>query len=490
MQALHILLDGQGISRPRGKFMDEDHFDEMHEECGVFGVYSQENRDVARTVYYGLYALQHRGQESAGIAVSFANKISYYKAMGLVPEVFAGGELEELPEGDIAVGHVRYSTTGASQLLNAQPVVFAGKCGKMALAHNGNLVNSKQLREEMIAANAVFQTTIDSEVMAVEINSLSDGDILQGIKRACPKFKGSYALVIMTSDKLIAVRDPYGIRPLCIGTSGDEYVVASESCALDAVSATFLRDVEPGEIVVFDSTGMHSFFMDNLPKKSGLCIFEYVYFARHDSVLDGCSVYGARTEAGRLLARNYPVEADIVSGVPDSANVAARGYAEVSGIPFVEALAKNRYVGRTFIQPDQKQRENSLSVKMNALRANVAGKSIVLIDDSIVRGTTMRKIIKMLRDAGAAEVHIRICSPIIKHPCHLGIDIQTYSQLIGAYRNEEEICESLGADSVKYLSIEDLIRSCSKSKRDFCLGCFNGEYPYSVSGETDKLKFE
>jgi amidophosphoribosyltransferase len=466
-------------------------FDSMHEECGVFGVYSQENRNVAYTVYYGLYALQHRGQESAGIAVSYADRIHYYKGMGLVPDIFANGKLDTLPEGDIAIGHVRYSTTGASQLLNAQPVVFTGKCGRMALAHNGNLTNTKELREELLQNNAVFQTTIDSEVMAVMINSLSDGDILNGIKKACPKFKGSYALVIMTTDKLIAVRDPYGIRPLCIGTSVDDYVVASETCALDAVGANYLRDVKPGEIVVIDSNGLSSYMMDDIPKKSAMCIFEYVYFARHDSILDGCSVYEARKEAGKLLAKYCPVEADLVSGVPDSANVAARGYAEESGIPFVEALAKNRYVGRTFIQPDQKQRENSLNVKMNALRANIRGKRVIIIDDSIVRGTTMRKIIKMLRDAGAKEVHIRICSPIIKHPCHLGIDIQTYSQLIGAYKNEEQICESLGADSVRYLTIEQLLDTCKNSNLNFCLGCFNGQYPYPIDGyETDKLKLE
>ncbi|MGN0817975.1 MAG: amidophosphoribosyltransferase [Candidatus Coproplasma sp.] len=471
--------------------MQDDRLDKFHEECGVFGVYSQENRNVAYTVYYGLYALQHRGQESAGIAVSYADKITYYKGMGLVPDIFANGKLDALPEGDIAIGHVRYSTTGASQLLNAQPVVFTGKCGKMALAHNGNLTNTKQLRDEMIRSNAVFQTTIDSEVMAVMINSLSDGDILQGVKRACPHFKGSYALVIMTTDKLIAVRDPYGIRPLCIGTVIDDYIVASETCALDAVGANYLRDVKPGEIVVIDANGVHSYMMDNLPEKSNMCIFEYVYFARHDSILDGCSVYEARKEAGKLLARYYPVEADIVSGVPDSANVAARGYAEESGIPFVEALAKNRYVGRTFIQPDQRTRENSLNVKMNALRANIRGKRLVIIDDSIVRGTTMRKIIKMLRDAGAKEVHIRICSPIIKHPCHLGIDIQTYGQLIGAYKDEEQICESLGADSVRYLTIEQLVSTCQGANVGFCLGCFNGKYPYPLEGyEADKLKLE
>jgi len=469
-----------------GKYMEE-----KHEECGVFGVYSQETRNIAHTVYYGLYALQHRGQESCGIAVAFANKISYYKGMGLVADVFADGNLEALPEGDIAIGHVRYSTTGASQLLNAQPVVFTGKCGKMAVAHNGNLTNTKQLRDELIVENAVFQTTIDSEVIAILINSLSDGDILTGVKRACPKFKGSYALVVMTTDKLIAVRDPHGIRPLCIGTIDDEFVVASETCALDAVGANFLRDVKAGEIIVIDSDGLHSYMMDGVPKKSSMCIFEYVYFARHDSVLDGYSVYEARKEAGKLLARYYPVKADIVSGVPDSGNVAARGYSEESGVPFVEALARNRYVGRTFIQPDQRQRENSLSVKMNALRGNVRGKRVVLIDDSIVRGTTMRKIIKMLRDAGANEVHIRICSPIIKHPCHLGIDIQTYSQLIGAYKDEEQICESLGADSVRYLTIDQLLSTCADAKTGFCLGCFNGQYPYPLDDyKADKLKLE
>lgn len=464
---------------------------EIHEECGVFGVYSQENRDVAHTVYYGLYALQHRGQESSGIAVAYADKIFYHKGMGLVPDVFSDGSLEKLPEGDIAIGHVRYSTTGASQLLNAQPVVFTGKCGKMALAHNGNLINTQQLRSAMIEKNAVFQTTIDSEVMAVFINALSDGDILTGVKRACPKFKGSYALVIMTTDKLIAVRDPYGIRPLCIGETGNDYVVASETCALDAVGANFVRDVKAGEIVVIDGDGIHSYMMDGLPEHSKICIFEYVYFARPDTIIDGVSVYEARKEAGKLLARYCPVEADLVSGVPDSGNVAARGYAEESGIPFVEALAKNRYVGRTFIQPNQQQRENSLNVKMNALRANVSGKRVILIDDSIVRGTTMRKIVKMLRDAGASEVHVRICSPIIKHPCHLGIDIQTYSQLIGAYKDEEAISESLGADSVRYLSIDQLVSTCKGKPDGFCLGCFNGEYPYSLEGyKADKYKLE
>ncbi|MBO4989371.1 MAG: amidophosphoribosyltransferase [Clostridia bacterium] len=464
-------------------------FDSMHEECGVFGVYSSETRNVAYTVYYGLYALQHRGQESCGIAVSYNDKMDYYKGMGLVSEVFSSGKLEALPEGDIAIGHVRYSTTGASHLLNAQPIVFTGKCGKTAVAHNGNLVNTKSLRDELISDNAVFQTTIDSEVIAYMINKYSDGDILTGIKRACAKFRGSYCLVVMTTNQLVAVRDPYGIRPMVLGKSLDDYIVASETCALDAVGATYIRDLKPGEILVIDSNGLTSYFMDDVPKKSASCIFELVYFARADSVMDGQSVYDARKMAGKILAEKYGVEADIVSGVPDSAVVAARGYSEASGIPYVEALAKNRYVGRTFIQPDQAMRENVLNVKMNALRNNIQGKRLIIIDDSIVRGTTSKKIVRMLREAGAKEVHVRICSPIIKHPCHLGIDMQTYNQLIGAYRNEEQIAKVIGADSIRYLSIEDLVETCKCSNLDFCLGCFNGQYPYP-SEETDKYKLE
>ncbi len=465
-------------------------FDSMNEECGVFGVYSTETRDVAHTVYYGLYALQHRGQESGGIAVAYANKIQYYKGMGLIPEVFANGHLDTLPEGDIAIGHVRYSTTGASLLVNAQPIVFTGKCGKMALAHNGNLTNTKQLREELIRDNAVFQTSIDSEVMALLINKYSDGDIVKGVIAACNQFKGSFALVVMTADKLIAVRDPYGIRPLVLGKSLDDTIIASETCAIDAVSGNYVRDVQPGEVVVIDGEGEHSYFL-NRENKTASCIFEYVYFARPDSVIDGCSVYEARKEAGRILAKYYPVDADIVSGVPDSGVVAARGYSEVSGIPYVEALAKNRYVGRTFIQPDQGMRENSVSVKMNALRANIRGKRLIIIDDSIVRGTTSRKTVKMLRDAGAKEVHMMVCSPIVKHPCHLGIDMQSYSQLVGANRTEEEIGKYIGVDSIKYLTVEQLIETCKNAKLNFCTGCFDGRYPYPMNDyQADKHKFE
>ena len=465
-------------------------FDGMHEECGVFGVYSGETRDVAHTVYYGLYALQHRGQESAGIAVAYADKIQYYKGMGLVPEVFANGHLDSLPEGDIAIGHVRYSTTGASLLVNAQPIVFTGKCGKMALAHNGNLTNTKQLREELIAGNAVFQTSIDSEVMALLINRYSDGDIVQGVIKACARFQGSFALVVMTADKLIAVRDPFGIRPLVLGKSLDDTVVASEMCAIDSIGGTVERDVKPGEVVVIDAEGEHSYFLPK-EKKTASCIFEYVYFARPDSIIDGCSVYESRKEAGRILAKYCPVDADIVSGVPDSAVVAARGYSEVSGIPYVEALAKNRYVGRTFIQPDQNMRENSVSVKMNALRSNIRGKRLIIVDDSIVRGTTSRKIVRMLRDAGAKEVHMMICSPVVKHPCHLGIDMQTHSQLAGATRSVEEICAYVGADSLHYLTVEQLKETCKGAKLQFCTGCFDGNYPYPMDDyQADKHKFE
>ncbi len=465
-------------------------FDGMHEECGVFGVYSNETRDVAHTAYYGLYALQHRGQESCGIAVAYANKVQYFKGMGLVPEVFTSENLAKLPEGDIAIGHVRYSTTGASLLLNAQPIVFTGKCGKMALAHNGNLTNTKKLREELIRGDAVFQTSIDSEVMALLINKYSDGDIVKGVLQACNCFEGSFALVVMTCDKLIAVRDPYGIRPLVLGKSLDDYVVASETCAIDAVGGNVLRDIKPGEVLVIDSEGEHSYFLHR-EKKAAACIFEYVYFARPDSIIDGCSVYEARKEAGKILAKYCPVDADIVSGVPDSAVVAARGYSEVSGIPYVEALAKNRYVGRTFIQPDQSMRENSVSVKMNALRSNIRGKRLIIIDDSIVRGTTSRKIVRMLRDAGAKEVHMMICSPVVKHPCHLGIDMQSYSQLIGAGRTVDEICKYIGADSLHYLTVPQLLETCKGAQLDFCTGCFDAGYPYPMDGyQADKHKFE
>ena len=462
----------------------------MHEECGVFGIYSDETRDIANTVYFGLYALQHRGQESCGIAVTYNNRISYYRDMGLVPEVFHADTLAALPEGDIAIGHVRYSTTGASLSCNAQPLVFTGKCGRMALAHNGNIMNAQSLREKLIAENVLIQTSIDTEVIAALVNKYNNGDIIEGIKAAAKELVGSYALTIMTTTQLIGVRDPYGIRPIVLGRmAGDEYVLASETCALDAVNAEYIRDLDPGEIVVIDSKGVHSYHM-GCPREAS-CIFEYVYFARPDSIIDGCSVYEARKKSGILLAEKYPVEADIVSGVPDSAVVAARGYAERSGIPYVEALAKNRYVGRTFIQPDQKVRDTNVNIKMNPLKANIKGKRIVLVDDSIVRGTTSRKIVKMLKDAGAREVHMRISSPIIKYPCYFGIDTQTFGQLIGSEKNEEEIGRFIGADSLKFLTVDELVETCQTAKRNFCLGCFNGDYPMRLDkNDIDKMRFE
>lgn len=456
------------------------HFDTMNEECGVFGVYSDEKRHVAHTVYYGLYALQHRGQESAGIAVAYDDKLAYYRNMGLVPEVFSGDKLSLLPEGDIAIGHVRYSTSDESLAINCQPLVFTGKSGRMALAHNGNIINAKVLREKMLEEGVIFQTGLDTEVVAALINKYTEnGDIIGGITKAAEELIGSYTLVIMTTNKLITVRDPKGMRPLVLGRILDEYIVASETCALDAVNAEFVRDIKPGEILEIDYTGMRSHFLNNIG--SALCIFEYVYFARTDSVIDGCSVYEARKKAGKILAREYPVEADIVSGVPDSAVVSARGYSEESGIPYVEALNKNRYVGRTFIQPEQGAREVGVNIKMNALKSNIAGKRIVLVDDSIVRGTTSRKIVDLLKKMGAKEVHMRICSPIVMHPCYFGIDIQTIEQLIGSKFSKKEMCKQIGADSLEFLKVEELVQTVSSSSMNFCLGCFTGKYPLDTS---------
>lgn len=464
-------------------------FDSMHEECGVFGVYAEKSRDVAATTFYGLYALQHRGQESSGIAVSNQGKIDYYKNMGLVPDVFSMDTLERLQKGNVAIGHVRYSTTGASLLANAQPLVFTGKLGRIAIAHNGNIVNANTIRDGLIKENVVFQTSIDTEVIAALINKYSYSDLVEGIKNAAEQLVGSFALTIMSGDKLIAVRDNFGIRPLVLGKTQEDYIVASETCALDAVGAEYIRDVEPGEILVIDGKGLHSYYLSTRGRKT--CIFEYVYFARPDSVIDGYSVYNARKESGKLLAQKFPVEADVVAGVPDSAVVAARGYSEESGIMYTEALAKNRYVGRTFIQPEQGGRESSVSVKMNALKGNVAGKRLVLLDDSIVRGTTMKKIVKQLRSAGAKEIHLRISSPIIQHPCYFGIDTQTYGELVGAKMNEKEMCKYLGADSLHFLSIDDLVDTVGGHREDYCLGCFSGKYPMPLlQKDIDKMRFE
>ncbi len=454
--------------------------DKLNEECGVFGVYDQDGHDCARLAYYGLYALQHRGQESCGIAVNDDGTIIHHKDMGLVPEVFNDVVLNHL-KGSIAVGHVRYSTTGASLRENAQPLVTKYVKGTLTVAHNGNLVNAEEIRNELENNGAIFQTTIDSEVIAYLIarERVKCHSVEEAVSQVMKKIKGSYALVVMSPRKLIGARDPLGIRPLCIGKIENSYVLASETCALDSINATFIRDVEPGEIVVIDGDGLRS-IKDNCQGESKICVFEYVYFARPDSTIESANVYESRKEMGRILAREHPVEADLVIGVPDSGLAAALGYAEESGIPYGEGLIKNRYVGRTFIQPDQKQREQGVKLKLNALKDTVAGKRIIMIDDSIVRGTTSGRIVQMLKNAGATEVHMRISSPPVTHSCFYGIDTPSREHLVAANYPIEEIRKKVGADSLGYLSIEGLLKSPKGAKCGFCTACFDGNYPVDV----------
>ena len=453
--------------------------DAMHEECGVFGIYVADGKfDPAEACYIGLFSLQHRGQESAGIAVSDGKGFRCHKDMGLCSEVFKGG-LDALAGGKLGIGHVRYSTTGDSQVLNAQPIVMSYRGGQMAMAHNGNLINTQIIREKLEDEGAIFQTTIDTEVMAYLIARSKTDDIVQAIKNMMRVVKGSYALVIATQHSLIAVRDPQGIRPLAVGKLDDNFVIASESCAFDAIDAEFIRDVRPGEIIVIDADGFHS-HQTNFADDTALCIFEYVYFARPDSDIDGISVYRARENMGRRLAHACPVKADLVADVPDSATPAAAGYAEESGIPYKKALAKNRYVGRTFIQPSQSLRERGVKLKLNALKKNVYGKKLVLIDDSIVRGTTSRKIVEMLRLAGAREVHMLISSPPVAFPCFFGIDTPSHDQLIGSTKTVEDIRKLIGADSLYYLTKEDLLKTVEGAGCNFCTGCFDGRYPMDI----------
>lgn len=462
--------------------------DRLPEECGVVGAYDTAGHDVTDALFYGLYALQHRGQESAGIATSDGAKISFHKDMGLVTEVFGDEGIEELiSEGHFGIGHVRYSTSGESQLINAQPLVISSKRGQMALAHNGNLINYKALRDELLQLGHINQTTLDTEVIAHLLARYSEDTIESAIIKTTRWLKGSYALVIAVNDKLIGVRDPYGIRPLSLGKVGNMYVLSSETCALDAVNGEFIRDILPGEMVVISKDGIQSTMIEEKDYKK-LCIFEFVYFARTDSHIDTISVYEARARGGRILAKKAPVEADIVAGVPDSAITAALGYSEESGIPYGEALAKNRYVGRTFIKPKQKVREQSVKVKLNALSRNVKGKRVVLVEDSIVRGTTSRQIVEMLREAGAREVHMRISSPPVKWPCYFGIDTPSENQLIGAKNTVEEIRQLIGADSLEYLTTEDLLKSVEGTKSQFCLGCFDGDYPISLDLESQSFE--
>ncbi|WP_139904627.1 amidophosphoribosyltransferase [Clostridium thermarum] len=461
--------------------------DKLKEECGVFGIYSTDNIDVATLTYYGLYALQHRGQESAGIVVSDGEKLDCHKAMGLVCDIFDEETLRKL-KGISAIGHVRYSTTGSSNAANAQPLLSQYKLGSIAIAHNGNLVNADVIRELLEDAGVIFQTAVDTEVVLNLIARAASKGIEKAVFDAVQTIKGSFAMVILTEDKLIGVRDPNGIRPLCIGKVGSSYVLCSESCALDAVGAEFIRDVNPGEIVIIDANELKSLHPGERTR-CATCAFEYIYFARPDSVIDGIDVYGSRVKAGKILYEECPIEADIVVGVPDSGIAAASGYAEASGIPFSMGFVKNRYVGRTFISPSQDLREKAVAVKLNPLKVNVKGKRVVLIDDSIVRGTTSKRLVDLLRKAGALEVHFRVSSPVVKYPCYFGIDTPYRKDLIGANSTIEKIRQEIGADTLGYISIKGLLKSFA-SNNDFCLGCFNGEYPIATPMESVKERLE
>lgn len=463
--------------------------DKLKDECGVLGIYSTGCTNMSEMLCFGLVALQHRGQESAGMALSRDGKMKYYKEMGLVQEIFNENILGKL-EGDIGIAHVRYSTTGESYVNNAQPLVVNYKGGSIALAHNGNLVNANEIRQELEEAGSIFQTSIDSEVIANLIARNYKLGYKEAIVKTVEKIKGAYALVIICEKNLIGVRDPHGIRPLVIGKLGDgKFVLASETVALDVIGAEFIRDVEAGEMVIINENGIESIKYNGKCKKA-YCSFEYVYFARPDSQMDGKNVYMARRNAGRILAKEHPVEADMVIAVPDSGIAAAIGYAEESGIPYGVGLIKNKYMGRTFIQPNQKMRELAVRLKLNVLSENIKGKKLVLIDDSIVRGTTSGRIVDMLKKAGAKEVHLRVSSPPVKYSCYFGIDTPSAKQLVGATNSVDEICKMIGADSLGYISIEGLIKSIGIDGADLCNACFNGDYPMEVPRSANKFVFE
>ncbi len=465
----------------------------LHEECGVFGIYDLDGGDIASTIYYGLSALQHRGQESCGIAVSNTqgprNNINTHKGMGLVNEVFDEENLERL-KGNIGVGHVRYSTAGASSSYNVQPLVLNYIKGTLMLAHNGNLVNANELRKELARTGAIFQTTIDTEVIAYIIarERIYTGSAEDAVVAAMKQVKGAYSLVISSPRKLIGARDPFGFRPLCIGKRDNSYILASETCALDAVGAEFVRDVEPGEVVTLSEDGIKSdrSMCNGHPRK---CIFEYIYFARPDSYFDGVSVYNSRIMAGKILAQMHPADADIVVGVPDSGNVAAIGFAMEAGIPYGMAFVKNSYVGRTFIKPKQSARETSVKIKLNVLNEVVKGKRVVMVDDSIVRGTTSERIVRMLKNAGATEVHVRISSPPFLNPCYFGTDVPSCDQLIAHNNTVSQICEMIGADSLGYLDGERL-SELIEGDCGYCDACFSGNYPVQPPDEDIRGEYE
>jgi amidophosphoribosyltransferase len=458
----------------------------MHESCGVFGVYAP-GINVAQTTFFALFALQHRGQESAGIAVSDGNEIKVHTCMGLVSQAFTETDIALL-QGYISIGHNRYSTTGSSKPMNAQPIIAKSEGLTIALAHNGNIINSKVLRDELQERGYHFHASSDSEVIANLILASPGQNWQEKIEYAMHRLQGAYSLAILTENKLIGVRDPFGVRPLCLGAIDGGWSIASESCALDHIGAQFIREIEPGEILVIDSQGVQSFKKES--DRKALCIFEYIYFARPDSIIQGKLLYPAREAMGRILAEEYPVDADFVMGVPDSATAAGIGYSHASGIPYCEGLLKNRYVGRTFIEPDQRIRELGVQLKFNPLSRIIAGKRLVVVDDSIVRGTTTPRVVSLLRKAGAAEVHLRICAPPIRYPCFFGVDMATKWELIAARKTIPEIKEHLGADSLGYLSLDGLIRAVDLPKDIFCLACFTGEYPIPVQIEMDKLALE
>ena len=463
----------------------------IHEECGVFGVYSPTQADVAGLVYYGLYALQHRGQEGCGIAVNDDGVFSSHKGLGLVSEIFNQEELAKLPQGRLAVGHVRYGTTGGNNLSNCQPIMVNHLKGKLAVAHNGNLSNALPLRQSLELSGAIFHSTSDTETIAYVITRerITAPSIQEAVSRAMDKLEGAYSLVMMSSTKLIALRDPHGFRPLCYGLREDgTYVVASESCALSAVGAEFVRDILPGEILTIDSKGISSDKRHCGTAPRRLCIFEHIYFARQDSVIEGVSVHAARVRAGEVLAKAHPVDADIVIGVPDSGLDAALGYSRASGIPYGIGLVKNKYIGRTFISPGQDHRLDQVRIKLSPVSSEVSGKRVILIDDSIVRGTTSARIVTLLRNAGAKEIHMRISAPPFLHPCYYGTDIDSRDHLIACHHSVAEIAKIIGADSLGYLPLEDLKELCGTT--EYCSACFSGCYPTPIPQDTRKDQFE
>ena len=453
----------------------------------MVGIYAP-NEDVARLTFFGLFALQHRGQESAGISVSDGSSIKSVTSMGLVAQAFKEEDLAGL-SGDIAIGHTRYSTLGSSLLCNAQPIVVNGPNVDLALAHNGNVVNAVELKKELESLDCHFSSTTDTEIIAHLLTNAPVSDWPQRIQYLMRRVRGAYSLTILTKDSLIAVRDPLGVRPLCVGTINGGWIVASESCALDNLGADVVRDVEPGEAIVIDKDGMRTLHKSKQSKVAS-CIFEQIYFARPDSFIDGKLTYSVRKSMGAILAREHPIDADVVIGIPDSATAAAVGYAQESGIPYSEGLLKNRYVGRTFIEPDQRVRDLGVKLKFNTLPEVVSGKKLVVVDDSIVRGTTTPHVVNLLRKAGATEIHLRVCAPPIKHPCQLGVDMASHNELIAANKTIQEIKDFVGADSLGYLSVEGLVESVGGNDNTHCLGCFTGNHPIPVQLSMHKLALE